>query len=89
MRCRGRPHPPRHLPRLPDPLPARTDARVRVGFEVDSVERDGRAEPWSRERIDNGVRVRIGDADVDCPQGEHTYVIRYRTTRQLGFFDDL
>ncbi|HYN46921.1 MAG TPA: DUF2207 domain-containing protein [Allosphingosinicella sp.] len=65
---------------------------VRVGFEVESVERDGRAEPWSRERIDNGVRIRIGDADVDLPEGRHTYVIRYRTTRQLRFgpdFDEL
>ncbi len=60
---------------------------ARVGFEVESVERDGRAEPWSRERIDNGVRVRIGDADVLLENGEHTYVIRYRTTRQLGFFE--
>ncbi|HYI64736.1 MAG TPA: DUF2207 domain-containing protein [Allosphingosinicella sp.] len=61
---------------------------VRVGFEVESIERDGRAEPWDRERMDNGVRLRIGDPDVFLPDGEHTYVIRYRTTRQLGFFDD-
>ena len=66
----------------------RRDGSVaRVGFEVESVERDGRAEPWSRERIDNGVRIRIGDADVLLEPGEHSYVMRYRTTRQLGFFD--
>jgi len=65
---------------------------VRVGFEVESVERDGQAEPWSRERIDNGVRIRIGDADIDLTLGRHTYVIRYRTTRQLRLgpdFDEL
>jgi hypothetical protein len=65
---------------------------VRVGFEVDGVERDGRAEPWSRERISNGVRLRIGAGDVDLPEGMHTYVIRYRTSRQLRFgpdFDEL
>jgi hypothetical protein len=65
---------------------ARAGRRVRVGFDVESVQRDGRAEPWTRERIDNGVRVRIGSGDVDIDPGEHVYVIRYRTTGQLGFF---
>jgi len=61
-------------------------ARRRVGFEVESVERDGRPEPWEMLSIDNGERVRIGDADVLLPLGEHDYTIRYRTTHQLGFF---
>ena len=60
---------------------------VRVGFDVQGVTRDGQNERHAIERIDNGIRVRIGDADVIVPQGEHTYVIRYRTTRQVGFFD--
>jgi uncharacterized membrane protein YgcG len=66
---------------------------VRVGFTVEGVELDGRAVPWSRESIGNGVRVKIGDADVDVPPGEHVYTIRYATTRQLNFsnpaFDEL
>ena len=60
--------------------------RIRVGFEVLSVQRGGRAEPFALERIDNGLRVRIGSADIDLEPGEHSYVIRYATTRQLGFF---
>jgi hypothetical protein len=66
---------------------------VRVGFTVDGVERDGHAEPWRRESIDGGVRIRIGDADREVTAGEHSYVIRYTTTRQLNFsnpnFDEL
>ncbi len=61
--------------------------RVRVGFEVASVERDGRPEPYEIQSGGNGVRVQIGRADVYLDHGEHTYVIRYTTTRQLGFFD--
>jgi uncharacterized membrane protein YgcG len=61
---------------------------VRVGFEVEAVQRDGREEPWTTEGIDNGVRIRIGSADVWLPDGQHSYTIRYRTTRQLGFFND-
>lgn len=61
--------------------------RVRVGFDVQSVQRDGQNERYTTERIDNGVRVKIGDADTIVPRGEHTYVLRYTTTRQLGFFD--
>lgn len=65
----------------------RTGRRVIVGFEAEGVERDGKPEPWQREGIGNGVRLRIGDPDVPIEPGEHVYVIRYRTTRQLGFFD--
>lgn len=60
---------------------------VRVGFEVQGVTRNGQNERYATERIDNGIRVRIGDADVIVPQGEHIYVLRYRTTRQIGFFE--
>lgn len=56
-----------------------------VGFEVLSVQRDGRDEPWERMSLSNGVRMRIGSADVTLPIGEHTFVIRYRTTRQLRY----
>jgi hypothetical protein len=65
----------------------RDGRRVRVGFEVQSVERNGAPEPYATEIAGNGVRVRIGDGDVYIPHGEQTYVIRYTTTRQLGFFD--
>ncbi len=66
----------------------RNDVRVRVGFNVVSVERDGRDENYSVEGISNGKRIKIGSADVFLDQGEHTYVITYHTTRQLGFFQD-
>ncbi|MGQ0660878.1 DUF2207 domain-containing protein [Sphingosinicella sp.] len=65
----------------------RAGRTIRVGFDVQGVTRDGQSEPYATERIDNGVRVRIGDANIIVPPGEHTYVLRYRTTRQLGFFD--
>ncbi|MEP6880952.1 MAG: DUF2207 domain-containing protein, partial [Dokdonella sp.] len=52
------------------------------------VSRDGNAEPWHSEGLANGVRVYFGDANVTLDSGEHTYVFRYRSTRQLGFYDD-
>ena len=33
------------------------------------------------------MRTRIGSADRSVPNGPNTYVIQYRTTRQVGFFD--
>jgi uncharacterized membrane protein YgcG len=62
--------------------------QVRVGFTVQQVLRDGRPEPYRLESIDNGVRIRIGRADVRLSPGEYTYEIFYETSRQLGFFDD-
>src|SRR5262245_63449902 len=63
-------------------------SRVEVGFEVLSITRNGSAEDWTTESLDNGVRVRIGSADRFLSTGRHEYVIRYRTTRQIGFFPD-
>ncbi len=65
----------------------RAGNRVRVPFDVLAVRRDGAAENHAIESLDNGVRVRIGNANVMLPQGRHTYTITYRTARQLGFFD--
>jgi uncharacterized membrane protein YgcG len=44
-------------------------------------------EPARVERLSNGVRVYIGSADKFLPAGSYSYQLEYRTTRQLGFFD--
>lgn len=63
-------------------------ANVEVGFTVQSVTRNGQVETYAIEPLANGVRVRIGSASVLLQRGPHEYVIRYRTTRQVGFFPD-
>ena len=63
-------------------------ARGVVPFEVLRVTRDGESERYALERLSNGTRVRIGDPNVQLRPGRHTYEIRYRTARQVGFFDD-
>jgi uncharacterized membrane protein YgcG len=61
--------------------------RVTVPFEVLEVTRAGAPEPFIIERLSNGVRVRIGSPGVSLPHTIHRYEIRYRTARQLGFFE--
>jgi len=61
---------------------------VRVGFEVEEVLRDGRREPYHIKPAANGVKVYIGQKDKLLARGVHTYTIRYRTNRQLGYFQD-
>jgi len=61
--------------------------KIKVGFDVLRVLRDGRPEPYHSERIANGVRLYIGDKDVFIPKGQHVYTIDYQTNRQLGYFD--
>jgi uncharacterized membrane protein YgcG len=65
----------------------RLGRRVRVPFALLAAERDGTAEPWRQERLANGVRTYLGRADVMLAPGLHTYVLVYRTGRQLGFFE--
>jgi uncharacterized membrane protein YgcG len=73
---------------FPTRYTGRDGRRVEVGFEVLSVTRDGRPEDYKTERLSNGVRIRIGNASQTVSFGPHTYVIHYRTTRQIGFFEN-
>ena len=62
--------------------------RVRVDLDVRSVEKNGVMEPWFTEKMTNGVRINTGNDDFLAVPNDYTYTIRYRTTRQLGFFND-
>lgn len=62
--------------------------RVVVGFQVLEVLRDGKTEPWFTENVSNGVRINTGNDDFLPVPAEYAYTLRYRTTRQLGFFPD-
>jgi len=59
-----------------------------AGFDVASVTRDGRPEPYSVGLVPGGKEVKIGDAGVDLPHGHHTYVIAYTTDRQIRSFPE-
>lgn len=56
------------------------------GFDILSVRRDGRDEPYHTASATSGIRIYIGEQDVFVPTGVHTYEITYRTTRQLRYF---
>jgi uncharacterized membrane protein YgcG len=62
--------------------------RVSIDFEPEGVTRDGRPEHFHTENQLNGVRVYFGSSETVLDPGDHEYVFHYRTTRQLGFFDD-
>ncbi|MGH8172710.1 MAG: DUF2207 domain-containing protein, partial [Rhodanobacteraceae bacterium] len=62
--------------------------RVHVDFKPIDITRDGVDEPFHTESQGNGVRVYFGSESTLLQPGEYTYVLRYATTRQLGFFDD-
>jgi uncharacterized membrane protein YgcG len=60
---------------------------IKVAFEVQSVSKDGRPEPWWTEDKSNGVRVYIGSRNITLEPGDYTYTLTYRTDRQFGFFE--
>lgn len=62
--------------------------RYVTGFEIISASRDGSKEAWHSESQGNGIRVYLGNKDRTLEPGEYNYVIEYRTSRQLGFFED-
>ncbi|MFH2100419.1 MAG: DUF2207 domain-containing protein, partial [Pseudomonadota bacterium] len=66
----------------------RLGEKVRVGFSVKDVRRDGRTEPFHTEDRENGVRVYMGKKAVLLSPGEYEYLFTYETDRQIGFFED-
>jgi hypothetical protein len=58
-----------------------------VTFSLLGVTRDGQAEPYHTKRTHGFIRIYAGDKDVLIRPGEHTYVFRYRTGRQVRWFD--
>lgn len=64
----------------------RRGGQVRVDFMFEGATLDGQPVEASTKSIRNGVRIRLGDPDTFVDPGDHRYVIRYRTTRQLGRF---
>jgi len=73
---------------FPTRYPTPYGREVKVGFTVLEVLRNRQPEPWVQEPLRNGVRVRIGNPDVFLPNGDHEYLIRYTTNRQLGFYNE-
>jgi len=61
--------------------------RLPYSYAIQSVERDGRAEPYDTSHEDNAFRVRIGDEDTLVSAGPHEYVVRYRVRNQVRYFD--
>ncbi|MDW7772396.1 MAG: DUF2207 domain-containing protein [Desulfobulbaceae bacterium] len=66
----------------------RAGMRVRVGFNLLAVRRDGQDEPHHTEQQGNGIRLYLGDKDVLLKPGPYTYSITYQTDRQIGFFSE-
>jgi uncharacterized membrane protein YgcG len=62
--------------------------RVVVDLKVQAVLRNDQVEPWFTEERDNGVRINTGNDNFLPVPADYTYTLRYRTTRQLGFFAD-
>ena len=58
-----------------------------VDFSLVSVERDGKLEEYSTTRERGIIRIYAGSKNTSVPRGEHTYVFRYRTGRQVRWFD--
>lgn len=61
--------------------------RLRYEYDVLSVRRDGRREPYETTTDGNAWRIRIGDPDVIIARGEHVYVIRYRVKNQITYLE--
>jgi hypothetical protein len=62
--------------------------RSTTGFVLGDIRLDGDAVPTQLSRLQNGVRIHIGDPARLVPPGIHTYTIHYLTWWQASFGPD-
>jgi uncharacterized membrane protein len=72
---------------FPTKYTAKAGNKIRVGFEIIDVLRNGNAEPFHTKKVGNGIRIYIGSKSSHIHRGEHTYTIKYKTNQQLGYFE--
>ncbi|WP_419902981.1 DUF2207 domain-containing protein [Kiloniella sp.] len=60
-----------------------------VGFELISVKRDGVPDSYHTEDLRNGIRIYVGQKDYFLPKGSYQYELRYKTTRQITFLENV
>ena len=73
---------------FPTDYPGPGGSRSTTGFVLEDASLDGDAVPTQLSRLENGVRIRIGDPARLVPPGVHTYTIRYLTWWQVSFGPD-
>jgi len=61
---------------------------VIADFHINEVLRNNLTENFIVQNQSNGKRIRIGNRDIFVQPGRHAYTIKYKTDRQIGFFDD-
>jgi uncharacterized membrane protein len=61
---------------------------VNITFDILEVSRDGNPESFHTENLSNGIRIYLGRSDYFLPAGEYTYTIKYKTGRQIGYFEN-
>lgn len=64
------------------------ESTTTVPFRVMKVTRDHNTENYHLSRLQNGVRVYMGDRHTRLIPGIYSYTITYYTNKQLGFFKD-
>ncbi|NJN42864.1 MAG: DUF2207 domain-containing protein [Flammeovirgaceae bacterium] len=72
---------------IPTVLIGPNSRKKRYSLDVKEVLKNGEAENFNVESINNGVRIRIGNADVFLDNGVYTYTIKYNIENQVRFFD--
>lgn len=63
-------------------------AKIPYQYNILSITRNGKREPFSRQSDGNAKQIRIGDADYFLPNGRHDYVITYEVKNEIRYFEN-
>jgi Predicted membrane protein (DUF2207) len=59
--------------------------KVKTGFSLKRVEKNGLPEPYQTQLLMNGERIMVGKSDIFIADGVYTYKLEYTTKNQVRF----
>ncbi|MDH5380211.1 MAG: DUF2207 domain-containing protein [Cyclobacteriaceae bacterium] len=73
---------------IPNVMTDHEGNKYEVAIHIVEVLKDGSPENFSESEINNGIQLRIGNADVYLESGDYTYTITYEVSDQIRLFEE-
>ena len=73
---------------IPNTYVSKQGVKFRVQYEILEILRDGSIENYHQKKENGYSYIYLGSENYFLPSGDYTYTIKYKTNKQIGYFDE-
>lgn len=73
---------------IPNTYISKHGVKFRVQYEILEILRDGKSEDYHQKNENGFSYIYLGNKDYFLPSGDYTYNIKYKTNKQIGYFEE-